>query len=73
MVSVRPLFDYCSPLWAPVYETDINLIERVQRRFRKRLLSLKDISHHDILAILDNADTLEIRRLKIYLIMLFKM
>jgi len=27
---VRPLLDYCSPVWAPVYKTDINLIERVQ-------------------------------------------
>jgi len=28
-VLVRPLLDYCSPVWASVYETDINLIERV--------------------------------------------
>jgi len=52
--------------WAPVYKTDINLIERVQRRFPKRLLGLKDR-----LVILDNADTLEIKRLKMDLIMLF--
>jgi len=68
---VRPLLDYCSPVWAPVYKTDINLIERVQRRITKRLLGLKDISYHDRLVILDNADTLEISRLKMDLIMLF--
>jgi len=64
--------DYCSPVWAPVYKTDINLIERVQRRFTKRLLGLKDISYHDRFVILDTADTLEIGRLKMDLIMLFK-
>jgi len=63
-VFVRPLLDYCSPVRALVYETDINLIERVQRRFTKRLLGLKDISYRDRLVILDNADTIEIRRLK---------
>jgi len=71
-VFVRTLLDYCSPVWAPVYKTDILLIERVQRRFTKCLLGLKDISYHDRLVILDNADTLEIRRLKVDLIMHFK-
>jgi len=31
-VFVRALLDYCSPVLAPIYKTDINLIERVQRR-----------------------------------------
>jgi len=70
-VFVRPLLDYCSPVWAPVYKTDINLIESVQRRFTKRLHGLTDISYYDRLVILDNADTLEIRLLKMDLIMLF--
>jgi len=38
-------------VWAPVYKTDINLIERAQRRFTKRLLGLKDISYRDRLVI----------------------
>jgi len=71
-VFVRPLLDYCSPIWAPVFKADINLIKRVQRRFTKRLLGLKDISYHDKLVTLDNADTLEVRRLKIDIIMRFK-
>jgi len=74
-VFVRPLLDYCSPVWASVYKTEINLIKRVQRRFTKRLFGLKDISYHDRLVILHNADTLEIRRLKrlkMDLIMLLK-
>jgi len=44
----------------------------VQRRFTTRLIGLKDISYHERLVILDNADTLEIRRLKMDLLMLFK-
>jgi len=55
IVFVRSLLDYSSPVWAPVYKTDINLIEHVQRRFTKHLLGLKDISYHDRLVILDNA------------------
>jgi len=62
----------CSPVWAPGYKTDINLIERVQRRFTKRLLGLKDISYLDRFVILDNANSLEIRRQKMDLIMLLK-
>jgi len=53
------------------YKTDINLIERVQRGFTKRLLGLKDISYHDRLVILDDADTLDIRHIKMDLLMLF--
>jgi len=56
-----------------LFKTDINLIERVQRRFTKRLRGLKDISYHDRLVILDNADTLKIRRLKMDLIMLLNL
>jgi len=35
---LQVLYNYCSPVWAPVYKTDINLIERVKRRFTKRFL-----------------------------------
>jgi len=52
---VRPLLEYCSPVLAPVYKIHINLIERVQRRFTKRLLGLEDISYHDRFVILHNA------------------
>jgi len=38
-VYVRPLLEYCSSVWCPVYKTDIVKIEAVQRRFTKRLNS----------------------------------
>jgi len=69
---VRSLLNSFSPVWAPVYKTDIILIERVQRHFTKRLLGQTNISYLDRLFILDNDDTLEIRRQNMDLIMLFK-
>jgi len=51
----------------------MNLIERVQRRFTKRPLGLEDISYHDRFVIFNNADTLEIWRLKMDLILFFKL
>lgn len=71
-VYVRPLLEYCSPVWAPVYKTDIDLFERVQRRFTKRLQGLHHLSYHDRLLCLNNAESLELRRLKHDLIMIFK-
>ena len=71
-VYVRPLLEYCSPVWAPVYVTDINLIERVQRRFTKRLSGLWDLSYFERLRVLGSVETLELRRLKADLIMIYK-
>ena len=70
-VYVRPLLEYCSPVWAPVYKTDIGIIERVQRRFTKRLYGLCSLSYVERLNVL-GAETLELRRLKCDLLMVFK-
>ena len=37
VVFVRPLLEYCSPVWSPCTVTAINKIESVQRMFTKRL------------------------------------
>jgi len=34
---VRPMLEYCSPVWSPVSVSLINQLESVQRRFTKRL------------------------------------
>ena len=34
---VRPILEYCSPVWAPVNKTDIKRLESVQRRFICRM------------------------------------
>jgi len=71
-VYVRPLLEYTSPVWAPVYKGDIELIERVQRRFTKKIYGFRDLSYFERLRRLDNVDTLELRRLKLDLCMVFK-
>ena len=70
-VYVRPLLEYCSPVWAPVYKSDIELIERVQRRFTKRLVGLRNLSYLERLSSL-NVETLELRRLKQDLVLIHK-
>jgi len=70
-VYVRPLLEYCSPVWCPVYKTEIIKIESVQRRFTKRLRGLACLSYKDRLQFL-SAETLELRRLKQDLLTLFK-
>ena len=42
---VRPILEYCSPVWTPVYKTDIKRLESVQRRFTKKLDGLNHMSY----------------------------
>ena len=60
---VRPLLEYCSPVWSPLTIGNINKIESVQRRFTKRLNGLAFVSYEDRLQLL-NSERLEIRRLR---------
>jgi len=45
IVYVHPLLEYNSVVWSPYYKQDIEAIERVQRRFSKRLLGLKKLTY----------------------------
>ena len=60
---IRPLLEYNSCVWNPHHKEYINLIEKVQRRFTKRIPSLRDLSYAERLAII-NLEPLELRRLK---------
>ena len=71
IVYVRPLLENCSPVWCPVYRTDVDLLEKVQRRFTKRLTGLRNLSYSERLCYL-KTETLESRRLKMDLTMIFK-
>jgi len=65
---VRSILEYCSPVWSPVYEVDINRIESIQKNFLK--FALRDLNWNDpyVLPPYENRlkllrlDTLEKRR-----------
>ena len=68
---VRPVLEYNTHIWSPVYKTHVDLIERVQRRFTKMLDGLHALSYPDRLAA-TGLESLELRRLKSDLCMYFK-
>ena len=49
---VRPHLDYCSQIWNPHYVKDIKLIEGVQRRATKLVVSVKNLHYDESLNIL---------------------
>ena len=71
---IRPLLEYNTPIWNPILITDIKAIEKVQRKFTRRLcqkINIKFSSYTNRLDIL-KLETLESRRLKIDLTILYK-
>ena len=67
---MRPLLEYCSPVWNPHYHCDIDKIESVQRRFTKHIGTLNSLTYAQRFDILC-AESLELRRLKFDLIMIY--
>ena len=47
IVYVRPIVEHCSVVWSPSLKHDIDLIEKVQRPFTKRLRGLKTYSYSE--------------------------
>jgi len=71
IVYVRPIVEYNSVIWSPQTVHDIEEIERVQRRFTKRLPGLKTYSYTTRLNQL-KLPSLELQCLHIDLIMCYK-
>ena len=44
---VRPILDYCSSVWYPLYKTDITEIEKVQHRGTKSVSCIKHLPYPD--------------------------
>ena len=68
---VRSKLEYASPIWNPHTKYLIGKLEKVQRKFTKRLSGLQAKSYEERLRIL-KITTLEERRLKLDLCFLFK-
>ena len=68
---VRPLLEYCTSLWSPYKLCEIRQIESVQKKFTKRLQGLEQLSYQERLHLL-KAESLELRRLKSDLTMIYK-
>jgi len=71
IVYVRPIVEYCSVVWSPSLKHDIDAIEKVQRRFTKRLRGLKTYSYSERLRYL-GLPSLELRRLHLDLSFCYK-
>lgn len=68
---VRSLLESNVSVWNPSQMCDINAIERVQRKFTKRFPGLRNEPYERRLEIL-GLETLELRRLRFDLVMVFK-
>ena len=50
---VRPILEYCSPVWTVLYIKHSEALERVQRHVTKLLHGIKDLSYPQRLKTLD--------------------
>ena len=69
---VRPLLEYCTPVWSPHYIKDKQLLERIQHRFTRLVPGFRVMAYEDRLRRL-GLWTLEERRNRADLIEVFKM
>ena len=42
---VRPILEYCTPVWSPHHIGLVDKIEKVQRRFTKRIFYMSNLSY----------------------------
>ena len=68
---VRPQLEYTSSVWSPTLKTDINSLEKVQRRATKLVPEIASLSYPERLEYL-KLPTLQYRRLRQDLIFIFK-
>lgn len=68
---VRPILEYCSSIWFPLFKTDSIEIEKVQRRATKLVPFLKNKSYTERLRVL-NLTTLAYRRNRTDVLQVFR-
>jgi hypothetical protein len=69
---IRPILEYCTVDWNPYLRKDILSIEKVQNRFTKKIIGMRDLSSVDRNAAL-NLNSLELRRVQFDLIFMYKL
>lgn len=69
---VRPKIEYASQVWNPQYTGDTNLLEKVQRRYTKRIPGMNDLNYSARLERL-GLISLELRRIHLDLTFLYKL
>ena len=68
---VRPILEYCSSIWFPLFKSDGDEIEKVQRRATKLVTSIRDLPYPERLKIL-NLPTLHYRRKRADIIQVYR-
>jgi len=68
---VRPVLEYASSIWSLTQIGPINRLESVQRRFTKRFPGIGHLTYRERLSAL-NLESLEIRRLRLDLLLTYK-
>lgn len=68
---VRPILEYGNTVWCPFLRKHCDLIEKVQRRFTKRIIGMNDMEYEDRLKAL-KLPSMEFRRLRGDMIETFK-
>jgi hypothetical protein len=68
---VRPKLEYCIQVWRPYLKQDIKMLEKVQKRYTKRIKEVKGLRYEDRLLSL-NINSIEARELRADLILVFK-
>ena len=68
---VRPHLEYANVIWHPIYKRQIELLERVQRRFTKLIPSIKDLPYTERLKIL-KLPSIKYRQVRADLIQTYK-
>ena len=72
MTHIRPILEYNCEIWSPASLQNIDLVERVQRRFTKRIGGLHSRSYPERLSAC-GLEPLELRRIKRDLVFVFKL
>ena len=67
----RPILEYCSVIWYPIFKTDAQEIEKVQHRATKLVHPLRNLSYNERLKSL-NLTTLEYRRKRVDMLKVFR-